>query len=135
MTRYLIAYAMTAIVFFSVDYVWLSKIARNFYFERLGPLMLDKPNIGAALGFYLMYIAGIIIFAVAPGLKHGSLWYAMGYGALFGFFTYATYDMTNYATLKNWPVSIVFVDIAWGVFLTGASASLGYLGTQMLSKG
>lgn len=134
MLNYVIAYAVTAVVFFVVDFIWLSQVAKRFYFDRLGDLLLDKPNIGAAALFYLMYVVGIVIFAVMPGLKSGSVLMALGYGALFGFFAYATYDMTNYATLKNWPLEVVVVDIAWGVFLTGTAATLGFLGTQALTK-
>ena len=134
MTRYLIAYVVTAIIFLGIDLVWLSQIARNFYVQQLGPLLAEKPNLGAALGFYLMYVAGIVFFAIQPGLKSGSILVALGYGALFGFFTYATYDMTNYATLKNWPLTVVLADIAWGVCLTAIAAALGMLITQALVK-
>ena len=134
MSKYVIAYAATAIAFFAIDIVWLTQIAQRFYYERLGDMLLEKPNMVAAALFYATYVAGIVIFAVLPGIRSGSVLTALGYGALFGFFAYATYDMTNYATLKNWPLEIVIVDIAWGVFLTGIAATLGYLGTQFLSN-
>lgn len=135
MSKYLIAYGATALVFFAIDFVWLSQVATRFYFSRIGHLLMEKPNMVAAAMFYFIYIAGIVFFAVNPALKTGSMTTALLHGALFGFFAYATYDFTNYATLKNWPLSVVIVDISWGVFLTGTSAALGFLGTQWLTRG
>ena len=132
--QYLTAYITTALLFFGLDFIWLSRVANRFYYDRLGDLLLDKPNIGAAALFYAVYVAGIVIFAVMPGLRSGSLVTALGYGALFGFFAYATYDMTNYATLKNWSLTVSLVDIAWGMFLTGASATFGFMATRFLLK-
>lgn len=132
MIQYLAAYAFTAVVFLAIDFLWLSKIARRFYVDALGDLLLDAPKLGAAAGFYALYVVGIVIFAVAPALREGSILTALGYGALFGFFAYATYDMTNYATLRGWPLSVVVVDIAWGTVLTGVSAALGTLATRMI---
>lgn len=127
MIHYATAYFTTAIVFLAVDYVWLSQIAVRFYFDRLGHLLMDKPNMAAAAAFYLIYVAGIVVFAVGPALKHESLTYALVYGALFGFFTYATYDVTNYATLREWPLIVVAVDVAWGTVLAAGSAAAGFL--------
>lgn len=132
MIKYFVAYGMTAVTFFAIDFLWLSRIARSFYFERLGPLLLDKPNMLAAGIFYAVYVIGIVIFAVAPALRENSTTTALMMGALFGFFAYATYDMTNIATLKNWSVAVTVVDIAWGTFLTGISAMLGFLGTRLV---
>jgi uncharacterized membrane protein len=135
MAQYLTAYAITACVFLGIDFVWLSNVAKSFYIDRLGGLLLDRPNIGAAAAFYALYVVGIVIFAVAPALREGSAVTALVYGALFGFFAYATYDMTNYATLKNWSFTVSVVDTAWGTCLTGVSALIGYLGTQALRLG
>lgn len=135
MAQYLTAYAITACVFLGFDFAWLSKVAKSFYFDRLGGLLLDRPNIGAAAAFYALYVVGIVIFALAPALREGSAVTAIAYGALFGFFAYATYDMTNYATLKNWSFTVSIVDTAWGTCLTGVSALIGYLGTQALRLG
>jgi len=132
MAQYLTAYGFTAAVFLVIDLIWLSQIARTFYFERLGELLLDKPNMAAAAAFYAVYVVGIVIFAVAPAMREGSPTTALAYGALFGFFAYATYDMTNYATLRNWPLEVSLVDIAWGTCLTGVSALLGYLLTRLI---
>lgn len=132
MGKYFAAYMVTAIVFLGLDFVWLSKIAKNFYFDRLGHLLMDRPNLGAAAAFYAVYVIGIVIFAVAPALRDDSAATALVYGALFGFFAYATYDMTNYATLRDWPLGVAVADIAWGTCLTGVSALLGFLGTRFL---
>jgi len=125
--QYLAAYLATAAIFLLVDFVWLAYVAKNFYASRLGPLLLDKPNLTVAAAFYAIYVIGVVIFAVAPALQSGSWKTALIYGALFGLFTYGTYDMTNLATLKNWSVTVTVVDIIWGTVLTGASALLGYL--------
>ena len=132
MVQYLIAYGITAIVFLGIDFIWLSQIAKTFYSERLGDLLLDKPNLGAAAAFYAIYVVGVVIFSVAPALRAGSATTALVYGALFGFFAYATYDMTNYATLRNWPLEVSLVDTAWGACLTGVSALFGYLVTRLI---
>ena len=132
MAQYLAAYGFTATVFLVIDLIWLSQIAKAFYFERLGDLLLDKPNLAAAAAFYAIYVVGIIIFSVAPALRADSATSALTYGALFGFFAYATYDMTNYATLRNWPLEVSLVDIAWGTCLTGVSALIGYTLTRLV---
>jgi uncharacterized membrane protein len=130
MLQYLIAWVATAVTFFVIDFVWLGVVAKTFYRERIGALMLDEINVSAAVIFYLVYVLGIVIFAVAPALQSGSWVSALTFGALFGFFAYATYDMTNFATLRGWPVEVVVVDILWGTFLTGASALIGFLITR-----
>ncbi|MCK7615787.1 DUF2177 family protein [Roseibium sediminicola] len=133
MPQTFIAYVATAVVFFAVDYVWLSQVATRFYVDRIGHLMMDKPNLVAAGLFYVFYVAGIVIFAVAPALRAESVATAVIYGALFGFFTYATYDVTNFATLKNWPIMVVVVDVAWGTFLSALSACFGYTLTRLVA--
>ena len=132
--QYIGAYFATALVFFAIDYVWLTRVATRFYFERLGHVLLEKPLLGPAAAFYAVYVVGIVIFAVAPALKDGSGITALVYGALFGFFAYATYDMTNYATIKDWSLTVSIVDTLWGSFLTGTSAYLGYYGARWLSN-
>lgn len=125
--RYVIAYVATAFVFLAIDFVWLGYVARDFYRGQLGPLMAEPINYGAAAGFYLIYVVGVVIFAIAPAMRSGAWTDAALYGALFGFFCYATYDMTNLATLKGWPLHMSLVDMAWGTVLTGISATSGYL--------
>jgi uncharacterized membrane protein len=125
MTQYLYLYLMTVPVFFIIDMLWLGVIANKFYQSQLGHLLGDV-NWPAAIGFYLVYIVGILIFAVIPGLEAQSFQKALLWGALFGFFTYATYDMTNLATLKDWPAIVVAVDIIWGTVLSGSVAAVSY---------
>lgn len=132
MLQFIVSYLATAFVFLAIDYVWLTQVATRFYFDRIGHLLMDKPNMAAAAAFYLIYVVGIVIFAVMPALKSGSLTTALVFGALFGFFTYATYDVTNYATLKGWPLIVVIVDVAWGTVLSAVSASLGFVLTRMV---
>lgn len=132
MTTYLLAYISTAVVFFGLDFIWLSRVATSFYKSRIGDLMLDQPNFVAAGLFYLFYIAGIVYFAVAPALSGGSWVSALASGAILGFIAYGTYDMTNLSTLKNWSLSVSVVDMAWGTVLTGLAAAAGYLVTSRL---
>lgn len=120
-------YLLTIPVFFAIDLIWLGVVAKNFYQNNLAHLLSPEVNWPAALLFYFMYIAGIILFAVKPGLDAGSLAKAAIWGALFGFFTYATYDLTNLATLRDWPIKVVIVDIAWGTILCTLVASGSYL--------
>lgn len=114
---YVKLYLLTVPVFFLVDILWLGVVARSFYRRQLGFILSDRVNWSAAIVFYLIYITGILYFAVRPSLHSGSLQQAAGLGALYGFFTYATYDLTNMATVDKWPFKIVVVDIAWGIVL------------------
>jgi uncharacterized membrane protein len=124
---YLKLYLLTVPVFFAIDIIWLAYAARGFYKNHLGHLLSPVVNWPAAIVFYLVFIAGILIFAVAPSLKSGSLFKAMVWGALFGFFTYATYDLTNMATLRDWPLKVAAADILWGVILCSSVATLSTL--------
>ncbi|MEP2705168.1 MAG: DUF2177 family protein [Roseibium sp.] len=133
MFQVIAAYFTTAFVFFAIDFVWLTQVATKFYFDRIGHLLMDKPNMAAAGTFYVIYVVGIVIFAVLPALKNDSFAYAVLFGAMFGFFTYATYDVTNFATLKNWPVIVTVVDVAWGATLSAVSAGAGFLLTRMIT--
>lgn len=118
-------YLLTIPAFFLIDMLWLGLIANKFYQSQLGHL-LGPVNWPAAIIFYLLYIVGIIIFAVHPALIAGSFGKAVLYGALFGFFAYATYDFTNLATVKDWPLLVTFVDILWGTVLTSSVAAASY---------
>jgi len=122
-----IAYGATALIFLALDYIWLAHVAGSFYRERLAGLMAEQVNFAVAGLFYLVYVVGIVIFAVAPALRSGNWQDAALYGCLFGFFAYATYDVTNLATLRDWPVVVTVVDIAWGTLVTGVSATAGFL--------
>ena len=123
---YLKLYTLTFLVFLGIDFIWLAKVAPNFYRSNIGHLMTDKPNLIAAFVFYLLFIVGIIIFAVVPGLNNNSVKTAAIFGALYGFFTYATYDLTNLATLKDWPLNVTIVDLVWGTLLSLTVAVSGY---------
>lgn len=129
---YLVAYISTLIAFFAIDMLWLGFVARKFYAQQLGDLMADNPNWLVAFLFYMVYIAGIVFFAVRPALEADQVLKATIYGALFGFFCYATYDLTNLATLRDWPTKMVFVDILWGTVLTGICATAGAWATMKL---
>ena len=127
MLFYLKLYILTVPVFFVIDMLWLGFIAKGFYREKLNAFLSPTVNWPAAIIFYLLFIVGIIFFAVMPGKSKDSLLITAMYGALFGFFTYATYDLTNLATLKNWPLSVVVVDILWGMVLCAIVASISFL--------
>ena len=126
MPKYLVAYVAAAAVFVVVDVVWIGLIAQKLYRRELGSLLLDKPNLAAAVPFYLLYLAGTVWFATRPGLQAGSWSVALFNGALFGLIAYATYDLTNMATLKGYSWTVVAADLAWGVFLTAVVATAGY---------
>ncbi|MCA9356810.1 DUF2177 family protein [Candidatus Nomurabacteria bacterium] len=118
-------YLMTIPAFLLIDMLWLGTVATKFYQSQIG-FLLGPVNWVAAIVFYLIYIVGIIIFAVHPALEAGSLGKAVMLGALFGFFAYATYDFTNLATIKDWPVLVTVVDLIWGTVLTSSVAAVSY---------
>lgn len=128
-----ICYVATLLVFLVVDLLWLSVFAKSFYAGQLGSLMAENVRWGAAILFYSLYIVGILIFASQHALSGGSLAKAALYGGLFGFFCYATYDMTNLATLEGWPIKMVFVDIVWGTVLTATCAIGGVWLTRLVT--
>ena len=113
-------------LFFAIDLLWLGVIAKNLYKEQIGHLMSEEIRWGAAIVFYSIYILGLVVFVILPALKEQSWNYALFYGALFGFICYATYDLTNLATLKDWPVKIVIYDLIWGSFISGSVSFLTY---------
>ncbi len=119
-------YLLTVPVFFAVDMVWLGVVAKNFYAKQMGDLLTKNVNWPAAVIFYLVYIFGIIYFAVLPGARDESLKSVLVHAALFGGIAYATYDLTNLATLKGWPQTLVYVDIAWGIVLSSVVAVASY---------
>ncbi len=131
LTRSLLVYAVTLPIFFAVDLVWLGVVARTFYRQHLGHLLSPQVVWWAAILFYLLYIAGIVFFAVRPALESHSAARAALYGAFLGLLAYATYDLTNQATMKDWPLIVTVVDLAWGSVLT---ASVAYLSYQVSSR-
>jgi len=126
MMKVIYLYLLTIPIFFAIDMIWLGFVAKGFYRNNLGHLLRPDVNWTAAIIFYLLYIIGILIFATMPALDKNSPRQAVLLGGLFGFFAYATYDLTNLATLKDWPVIVVWVDIVWGVFLTASVAAASF---------
>lgn len=122
-----LTYVLTIPVLFTLDMLWLGLIAKNFYNDQLGALLSGRINWAAAAVFYLIYTFGIIYFAVLPGIAKNSLTEVTVRAALLGFVAYATYDLTNLATIRNWPIKLVLVDIAWGAALTAITAATSYL--------
>jgi len=118
-------YVLTLVAFLMIDGLWLGLIARGFYGKHLGFLLKSNPNWVAAAGFYVLFVAGLVLFVVLPGLQHGSVGRVFAYGAFFGLVTYATYDLTNLATIKSWPAIVSIVDLTWGMAM---GATLGYVG-------
>ncbi|MBC7579531.1 MAG: DUF2177 family protein [Tardiphaga sp.] len=128
--KYCAAYVSTAVVFLVADLVWLSRTF-GLYRRAIGEMMLDTPDWKAATAFYLVYMAGIMFFVVAPAHDAGSWTSAVLSGALFGLVAFATYDMTNLATLKRWSLSMSLIDMAWGMFVTSISGLSGFLALQL----
>lgn len=128
-------YAITTVVFFAIDFVWLSTATSRIYAPQLGDLLAPKPNLPVAAAFYLFYVVGIIALAVVPGLKEGALLGAVWRGALFGLLAYATYDLTNLATIRDWPWQVSVIDMIWGTTLNSAVAAAGYFAGQWLGLG
>lgn len=126
MAYYFKLYFVLLITFFTIDMTWLGLVANSFYQKHLGFIMAPSPNWSAAVIFYLLFVVGILVFVVIPGLHNGSLKSTLLRAALFGLITYATYDLTNLATLNNWPVILTVVDIAWGIGLSISVSSIGF---------
>jgi uncharacterized membrane protein len=114
-----ILYLITLAVFFLIDMVWLGVVAKDFYRRHLGSMLSPKVNWGAAFLFYLLFIAGLLIFVIRPALVQGAVLPALLLGALFGLISYATYDLSNLATLRDWPLIVTVVDLVWGATLGG----------------
>lgn len=122
MKRQLAAYAGTMVVMVGLDLLWLGIIAKPIYLQGIGHLMAEKPNLVAAIAFYLLFGLGIVVFAVLPQGPPPGWGQTIIMAALFGFFAYATYDLTNLATLKQWPIGLSLLDICWGAFVSAAAA-------------
>jgi uncharacterized membrane protein len=133
MAYYLKLYFATLIAFFAIDMVWLGLVARTFYRKYIGFIMAPSPNWLAAIIFYLLFVVGILVLAVLPGLEASSLKTTLLRGALFGLIAYATYDLTNLATVKDWPLIVTVVDMIWGTVLSLAVSYAGYMAGKWLS--
>jgi uncharacterized membrane protein len=129
-----IAYFFAILVMAGLDFAWLSLTADPVYHRALGAVMAEKVDMTAAIAFYLIYVMGVVIFAIVPALESGDWRSALIRGALFGFFAYAAYDLTNLATLKVWSLKVSLIDMAWGMFVTGTAASASAAITLFLEQ-
>jgi uncharacterized membrane protein len=116
-------YAIALPVFFAIDLVWIGVVAKGFYAKQIGQLLKPDVNWAAAILFYLIFIAGLVVFVITPAMEKGSWTHALFFGALFGLVCYATYDLTNLALAKDWPLLVTIVDLIWGATLA-ASVSI-----------
>jgi uncharacterized membrane protein len=127
LARIVVLYLLTVPVFFAVDLIWLGLVAPKFYGHHIGHLMADRVNWIAALVFYLLFIVGIVMLAVVPAMEKASMAKAVLAGALLGLVAYGTYDLTNLATLRDWPLIVTIVDLAWGTVLTAVVSAISYV--------
>jgi uncharacterized membrane protein len=125
MNPHLAGYLAVLCVIVALDLLWLGFIAKAMYQQAIGHLMAEQPRLLAASAFYVLYAAGLMIFAVMPHAEDPTWGKAVWMGALFGFFAYATYDLSNLATLRNWPVGLSLIDMAWGTLLSAAAVAAG----------
>ena len=125
--RYFLAYVGAGLTMAVLDAIWLTTMGDRLYRPVIGSIMADKPDMRAAIVFYVLYVFGIVFLAVLPGLREGSLTRTLTTAAVFGLVAYATYDLTNQATLRVWSTHLTLIDLAWGTFVTTAAAVAGYL--------
>jgi uncharacterized membrane protein len=125
MPKYLVACLAAALVMIALDLLWLGVVAKTMYQQAIGHLMADRPDVRAAAVFYALYGVGLVVFAIAPQAENPAWGRTVLMGALFGFFAYATYDLTNLATLRDWPLRLSVLDIAWGTAVSALSAAAG----------
>jgi uncharacterized membrane protein len=134
MRNFFVAYAAAAVWMLGLDVIWLSTMAERLYRQQLGDLLAPEYRLYPALGFYALYLFGVTYFAVAPAMKDGGWRKAALNGALFGLVAYATYDLTNQATLRRWPVLVTSLDLLWGSFLTATTAAAGFAATRLIAR-
>lgn len=135
MTRIIVAYVATLVVFAALDFIWLTQVGPSLYKPLIGSILAPEPRMAPAILFYALYIVGLVYFAVSPGLAGAGCQGALLKGAVFGFFAYATYDLTNQATLIVWSSRITVLDMAWGAFVSGLGSAGGCLITRYVVKG
>lgn len=133
MPDFIIRYIVAGALFAIIDGIWLSFVANKLYRSQLGSLLLEKPNLPAAVIFYLVFLVGLVVFVINPAMQSNDWKVALGLGALFGFVTYATYDLTNLATLKGYPLTITIVDLIWGTVLTACVSVAAFFILQRIS--
>jgi uncharacterized membrane protein len=132
--QFLKVYGVAVLVFFAIDLIWLGVIAKNLYQRYLGYLLAPEVNWTAAIVFYLLFVAGMVFFVVNPALEKGDIVYAILAGGFFGFITYATYDLTNLATIRDWPLTITIIDLIWGTVLSGLTSTISFLVVKTFLK-
>ncbi len=131
MAARIVAFLAALAFFVAIDLAWIALVMRHLFARHLGPLLLDRPRLGAATAFYLVYAAGIVLLAALPARSWAG---ALGLGGALGLVAYATYDLTNRATLKAWPLGVAVLDIAWGTALTALAALVGYAALQWMKR-
>jgi len=119
-------YAIALPVFFAIDLLWIGVVAKGFYAKQIGPLLKPDVNWTAAIIFYLLFVVGLVVFVVMPAIEKNSWTHALLFGALFGLVCYATYDLTNLAVTKDWPLLVTIVDLAWGAVLAASVSAVTY---------
>lgn len=127
-------YAIALPVFFAMDMVWLGLVAKNFYQNQIGFLLKNEINWTAAIGFYLLFVVGLVLFVITQAIEKNSWMHALLFGALFGLITYATYDLSNLATLKDWPLLVTIVDLAWGATLAACVSTATYFIARRINR-
>lgn len=126
MLTFLKLYLISFVIFFAIDLFWLGIVAKKLYQAEIGHLLKTDVNWVAAVLFYLLFIGGLVVFVLMPAINSGNILQAILLGAFFGFITYATYDLTNLATMKDWPLKITIIDLAWGTFLGLSTSTISY---------
>ncbi|SCW93277.1 DUF2177 family protein [Ancylobacter rudongensis] len=132
--QFFVAYLSTGLVFLALDALWLGFMANRVYRPLIGDLMAEQPNWPPAVLFYLLYVTGVVVFAVQPALASGRWTTALMLGAFLGLVAYGTYDLTNHATLRNWPAAMTAIDLAWGTFATAMATTAGMLITRAVTE-
>jgi uncharacterized membrane protein len=132
-TKHLVAWAVAFVVLLVNDMLWLGLVAKGLYQQGMGELMSPQPRLAFAAVFYLLYPVGLLIFAVLPGVEAQGVTRAAVLGGLFGLFCYGTYDLTNLAVVRNWPLALSFIDIAWGTLVSGVAAAAGAVALRWFS--
>lgn len=124
---YIKNFLITFVVFMTIDLIWLGVVAKKLYNKYLGYIMAKNINWIAAIVFYIIFIVGLLMFVIYPALEKNSIQYLILYGMAYGFITYATYDLTNLATLKDWPIQITIIDLIWGTTLSTLTSFFSYM--------
>ena len=134
MLVYVIAYFGAAVAFCALDFLWLTVVAKNFYQSHIGSLMLAEPKLLPAAAFYIIYVFGLLVFAIVPALRAQNWFIAAGLAGLLGLIAYSCYDLSNFATLNGWSLSLTLVDITWGIFASAVAGTAGYFAARFYTN-